>query len=487
MCGVVGILSKKKVAVQIHDLLMQLQHRGQDAAGIITADNRFHIKIGSGLVRDVFNLEDMKVLHGNLGIGHVRYPTSGTLCAQEAQPFWIGSPYGIAMAHNGQLTNYKQLADYLKTEKRRHLNTESDSETLIHLLACSLEEQGDIDNNINNKDNINNKNEQDKEQLFFEQLIQAVRNIMLNAKGSYSVVSSIIGKGLVAFRDPFGIRPLVIGKKQEEDGFESTVIASESSGFYALGYEQVGDVHAGELVYVATSGKCYRKNIIVKDFRPCMFEMVYFARPDSKLDDISVYRARLRLGQNLAQSWQEKFADLPVDVVIPVPFTSNTSALSFATKLGVRYSEGLYKNAFIGRTFIMPDDATRKRSVKFKLSPQITEIKDKHVILVDDSIVRGTTSKEIAKMVREAGAKSVYLASTCPELKFPCKYGIDIPTKDELIASRYNLTQLKEYIGVDALLYQSHSDLTEALSRRGRHHLKKPCMACLDGEYFDDQ
>ena len=485
MCGVVGIISKNKVAVQIHDLLMQLQHRGQDAAGIITADDKFHIKIGSGLVRDVFDIQDMHSLDGNLGIGHVRYPTSGTLCEQEAQPFWIGSPYGIAMAHNGQLTNYEQLASYLKNEKRRHLNTESDSETLIHLLACSLEEQDDILNSDGSE--LNSELNPKQEQMFFQQLIKAVRNIMVNAKGSYSVVSSIIGKGLIAFRDPFGIRPLVIGKKILEDGFESTVIASENSGFYSLGYEQVDDVQAGELFYIASSGNSYRETIITKDFRPCMFEIVYFSRPDSKIDDISVYRARLRLGQNLAQSWQEQFSHLPVDVVIPVPFTSNTSALSFATKLGVRYSEGLYKNAFIGRTFIMPDDKARKRSVKFKLSPQVTEIKDKHIILVDDSIVRGTTSKEIVKMVKEAGAKSVYLVSTCPELKFPCKYGIDIPTKEELIAHRYDLTQLQKYIGVDALLYQTHENLVEAISRRGKHQINKPCMACLDGEYFENQ
>ena len=480
MCGVIGILSPKKVAVQIHDLLLQLQHRGQDAAGIITASERFNIKIGSGLVKDVFTQEDMKNLDGNLGIGHVRYPTAGTLSAEEAQPFWIGSPYGIAMAHNGQLTNYEQLAKYLKKEKRRHLNTQSDSETLIHLIASGLEEQEDLDNKQDENNDLNN------EEKFFEQLIVAIRNVMLNSKGSYSVVSMILGKGLIGFRDPHGIRPLVMGEREEDCGNKSIVIASENAGFYALGFTQISDVLPGELVYVGLSGKIYKKQLITKDFRPCMFETVYFSRPDAKIDDISVYRARLRLGQNLALRWQERFSDLPVDVVIPIPFTSNTAALSFATKLGVRYSEGLYKNPFIGRTFIMPDDAMRKRSVRFKLAPQETEIRGKNIILVDDSIVRGTTSREIVKMVRESGAASVYLVSTCPELKHPCFYGIDIPTAKELIASKLSLEELKKELNVDALLYQDKTDLAEALTRRGKYEIHKPCMACLDGEYFHE-
>ena len=472
MCGVVGVLSKKKVAVQIHDLLMQLQHRGQDAAGIITANERFNIKIGQGLVKDIFTQDDMANLNGNLGLGHVRYPTSGSLASDETQPFWIGSPYGIAMAHNGQLTNYEKLAEYLKKEKRRHLNTKSDSETLIHLLASSLEDQG---------------GDVDTDEGFFAQLEKAIRNLMLNAQGSYSVVCSIIGKGLVAFRDPHGIRPLVMGEREEDGGDKSYVIASENAGFYALGYEQVEDILPGELVFISLAGKVFRKVILQKDFRPCMFEKVYFSRPDAKIDDVSVYRARLRLGQNLASKWQEKFSDIPVDVVIPVPFTSNTAALSFATKLGVRYSEGLYKNPFIGRTFIMPDDAIRRRSVRYKLAPQETEIRDKNVILVDDSIVRGTTSREIVKMVRESGAKSVYLVSTCPEIIHPCFYGIDIPTEAELIAYKHSLEELEKEFGVDGLLYQSQDDLIEALTRRGKYETKKPCMACLDGEYFHEE
>ena len=471
MCGVVGVLSLKKVAVQIHDFLLQLQHRGQDAAGIITANNRFNVKLGTGLVKDVFTIEDMKSLKGNLGIGHVRYPTAGSLSEEEAQPFWIGSPYGIAMAHNGQLTNYQQLADHLKNDKRRHLNTESDSETLIHLLANGLEEQNGM---------------AEKEEDFFVQMCNAVRNVMLNARGSYSVVSAVIGKGLIAFRDPHGIRPLVMGERVEDDGSKSIVIASENAGFYALGYTQVDDVRPGEIVYVSLTGVVYRKQILQKEFRPCMFESVYFARPDAKIDDISVYRARLRMGQNLAVKWKDKFAELPVDLVIPIPFTSNTAALSFANQLGVRYSEGLYKNPFIGRTFIMPDDTIRRRSVRYKLAPQETEIRDKNVILVDDSIVRGTTSREIVKMVRESGAKSVYLVSTCPEIKHPCFYGIDIPTEKELIAYRFSLDELKIELGVDALLYQSQEDLVEALTRRGKYNIKKPCKACLDGDYFHE-
>lgn len=499
MCGVIGILSPKKVAVQIHDLMIQLQHRGQDAAGIITATERFNMKIGTGLVKDVFTQEDMNSLDGNMGIGHVRYPTAGSLSEEEAQPFWIGSPYGIAMAHNGQLTNYNDLAKYLKKEKRRHLNTQSDSETLIHLIACGLEEQEDLDNGDSDSDSDGASDSDaniDSEELFFEQLVVAIRNVMLNARGSYSVVSMILGKGLIGFRDPHGIRPLVMGERVESEGVDgnivdgkiekSIVMASENAGFYALGFTQTSDILPGELVYVGLSGKIFRKQVLVKDFRPCMFETVYFSRPDAKIDDISVYRARLRLGQNLALRWQERFSDLPVDVVIPIPFTSNTAALSFATKLGVRYSEGLYKNPFIGRTFIMPDDKIRKKSVRYKLAPQETEIRGKHIILVDDSIVRGTTSREIVKMVRESGAASVYLVSTCPEIKHPCFYGIDIPTEKELIASKLNLDELKIELNVDALLYQDKSDLAEALTRRGKYEINKPCMACLDGDYFHE-
>ena len=466
MCAIVGILGQQEAATALYDALMHLQHRGQDAAGILTEDDYFQCKSGKGLVRDAFSKEDIAELRGKLGIAHARYPTAGGQTKKEVQPFWVNSPYGIAMVHNGNLTNTEELTRILTTDRHRYINTESDSEILLNLFA----------------DGFSQKHADDAGEAFFQEICEAIRQVFHYAKGSYSVVSLIHNKGLVAFRDPHGIRPLSIGLKKE-NGNTNYLFSSETSCHHALGFQSQGDVKPGEVIFINHEGQYFKKQLMIKPFRPCMFEYVYFSRPDALLDDVSVYRARLRLGQNLAQHWQSTYPELIPDVVIPVPFSANTSALSMAHALKIRYSEGLYKNPFIGRTFIMPNKALRKRSVHYKLSPQKTEIEGKSVLLVDDSIVRGTTSREIVKMVRACGAKAVYFASTCPPIKFPCFYGIDIPTTKELIASNKHIDQIRQYLDVDALLYQTEEDLIEAITRVGEHNIYKPCMACIDGDY----
>src|SRR3990167_3063819 len=468
MCGIVGIFSHDEVAAELYDSLIHLQHRGQDAAGILTCDSRFHPKHGLGLVREAFSPKEMDILKGHMGIAHVRYPTAGGYSEADIQPLWLGSPRGIALAHNGNLVNYDQLSTTIRHEQHRHLNSTLDSEALLLLLADNLATGSYRDHD---------------EDMFFEQLTHAVKNIYTTVEGSYSVVSVVIGKGLVAFRDPHGIRPLVWGERLREDGTKDYIFASETTPFYALGFEPKGDIAPGEVAYVNQAGKLYRQVVETKAFSPCVFEYVYFARPDATLDGVSVYRARLRMGQNLAKQWKEKYPELQPDVVIPAPFTANTAALSFAHELGVRYSEGLYKNPFIGRTFIMPNQRTRSRHVRYKLTPQKTEIENQVVLIVDDSIVRGTTSREIVKMVREFGAKEIYFVSTCPPIKNPCFYGIDIPSRKELIAAHCTEEQIREYLNVDRLLYQTQADLVEAITRRGEHHIKRPCMACMDGIY----
>lgn len=466
MCGIAGLISHKPVAAELYESLVQLQHRGQDAAGIMTCDERFHSKIGKGLARDVFQPEDIRALTGNLGIAHARYPTAGGFSIEEAQPFWLGSPYGIALAHNGNLTNCNQLKQKLHSQ-RRHLNTRSDSEMLIHLFAEGFAKHLPTDS--------------DSE--FFEHICDALKHVFEAAKGSYSVVSSIIGKGLIAFRDPHGIRPLVMGRRERSEGTD-ILIASENTPFSSLNFTLSGDILPGEVVYISLSGQEFRRQLQVAEFRPCIFEYVYFARPDSRLNQIGVYRSRLRMGENLAKRWREIYPELKPDVVVPVPFTSNTAALAFAQTLDLPYSEGLYKNPFIGRTFIMPDTALRQRSVRHKLSPQPSELKDKNVLLLDDSIVRGTTSREIVRMVKEAGAKAVYFVSACPPVRFPCHYGINIPTYEELIANQKTLAEIQTYLGVDALLYQTQPDLAEAVIRTSEQKINKFCMACMDGQYI---
>lgn len=467
MCGIVGIHSQTPVASELHECLIHLQHRGQDAAGILTSDTRFYPKHGLGLVREIFTPSVLATLHGHVGIAHTRYPTAGGYSANDVQPLWIGSPRGVALAHNGNIVNYPDLVDEISVKQHRHLNSSLDSEALLHLLADQLASgsyaQSDTD--------------------FFEQLCIAVKHIYDRVKGSYSVVSVVMGKGLVAFRDPNGIRPLVLGERVHPDGKKDWIFASETTPFYSLGFQPLGDLAPGEVAFVSQSGELFRRVLTNETFRPCVFEYVYFARPDATLNGVSVYRSRLRMGQNLAKTWKEKFPDSLPDVVIPVPFTANTAALSFAHELGVRYSEGLYKNPFIGRTFIMPNQTVRSRSVRHKLTPQKTEIENKIVLVIDDSIVRGTTSREIVKMIRENGAKAVYLVSSCPPIMHPCYYGIDLHSQDELIAANQTQQAIADYLKVDRLLYQTEAGLVEAVTRRGDHRIEKPCMACMDGDY----
>ena len=462
MCGIVGILGHKHAATSIYDSLIHLQHRGQDAAGIVTCDNKLHRAAGPGLVRSVITQPNIKNLPGNFGIGHVRYPTAGSVDnIKEIQPFIVNQPYEMAFAHNGNLVNQKWLAKHLKETYKINLKTGSDSEILCNLFAAGMKTAP-------------------KSSDLFAQICHATKILHKLVQGSYSMVICLAGHGLVALRDPHGIRPLVYGKKPNG----KYIFASEPTMFFTFDFEDIFNVEPGEVIFVNTEGKLHKKIISQKPFSTCFFEYVYFSRPDSTLDNINVYRARLRMGQNLAEAWLKKHPDIRPDVVIPAPSTSNTAALSFANILGIRYSEGIYKNPFISRTFIMPTDSERKKSVRYKLCPQPFEIKGKDVLVLDDSIVRGTTSKEIVSMLKSSGAKKIYFVTTCPPVKFPCFYGIDIPTSRELIAANKSIEEIKEYLGVDELLYQSIEDVVEAITRKGNHHVKNPCLACLNGKYL---
>ena len=469
MCGIAGIYSHNPVAPELYESVVHLQHRGTDAAGIMTYDDRMHKHKGLGLARDVFKQENISLLKGNIGISHNRYPTHGEFGHGEVQPVWTSVPYGIAIAHNGQIINYDELVSEVTNEGQRYLNTTSDTEVLLHILAEELRKNG----------NPNTSEE------FFELLCKAVTTVFSKVRGAYSVTGIVIGKGLFAFRDPRGIRPLVKGERDNNGGTDY-IFASENTMFYSMGYEPKGNVLPGELIYVDNDGKQFSKRLVKEEFNPCIFEYVYFARPDAVLNDVGVYRSRLRMGQNLAEAWKKKYPDVKPDIVIPAPSTANTSALAFAHEIGVRYSEGLYKNHFIGRTFIMPGQKERTRSVRHKLVPQDTEIRGKKVLIVDDSIVRGNTSREIVRMVKDVGAKEVYFVSACPPVKHPCYYGVDMPTYEELIVNSKNGSDeriLPDILGVDILMYQEIEDLVEAVTRRGDHHIVKPCMACLDGHY----
>ncbi len=466
MCGTLGIFSHKPVAQELYEGLIHLQHRGQDACGILTYNEKFHIKRGSGLVRDTFVQEDMEMLKGNIGIGHVRYPTAGSKFSFEnTQPLMIFAPYGIAMSHNGDLTNYFELREELSTKDRSYFNTTSDLEIILNIFAMEMQKRFDNDSDI------------------FQNICESVEVVFNRCRGAYSVCGIVAGKGMVVFRDPHGIRPLVCGLRQNEDGTRDYIFASENTMFYPLGFKHQGNVQPGEVVFINMKGEMYSKKLRNEIFTPDIFEYVYLSRPDSMINNVSVYRARLRMGQNLAKRWMEKYPEIKPDIVIPIPFSSNTAALSFAHEIGVRYSEGIYKNPFVGRTFMMPGQTQRRKSVLQKLSPQEVEIKGKNVMLIDDSIVRGTTSKEVVKMVRESGAKKIYFATPCPPIKFPDFYGIDIPTRGELIAANRTVEEIRDYIGVDILLYQEIADLVEAVTRRGDHNIDRPSMPYLDGWY----
>lgn len=466
MCGIVGIVGCGPANQALYDGLTLLQHRGQDAAGIVTTDDsgRLYMRKGIGLARDVFHTRHMIRLQGNSGIGHCRYPTAGTQTSAEAQPFYVNSPYGIVMAHNGNLTNADDLKRQLYEADLRHINTSSDTEVLLNVFAHELQKVAT------------------STRLEPDQVFAAVRQVHQRCRGGYAVATLIAGRGLLAFRDTHGIRPVVLGRRDTVMGTEH-MIASESVALDALGFTLVRDLKAGEAVYIENDGSVHAKVCADKtEHAPCLFEFVYFARPDSIIDDVSVYKSRLRMGQHLADKVQREWAGHDIDVVIPIPDTSRTSALEMANRLGVKYREGFIKNRYIGRTFIMPGQQLRRKSVRQKLNAIELEFRGKNVLLVDDSIVRGTTSEQIIQMARDAGAKKVYMASAAPPVRYPNVYGIDMPAVEELIAHDRTEPEIAEAIGADWLIYQSLEDLIEAV-RTGNTALKRFEGCCFTGEY----
>ncbi len=465
MCGVVGIVSHGPVNQALYDALTVMQHRGQDAAGIVTwGEDGLCQRRNNGLVRDVFRKRHMLQLTGNVGIGHIRYPTAGGSRSAEAQPFYVNSPYGICLGHNGNLTNHDQLAELLTRQDRRHLNTGSDSEVLLNVFAHEL--------------SLRANGRPTPSQVF-----DAVEAVHERCKGGYAVVAMIVGFGIVAFRDPNGIRPLVFGKRQSEHGAEY-MVASESVALDILQFERVRDVLPGETLFIENSGVLHNREYPgAVRHTPCIFEFVYFARPDSILDNLSVYKARLRMGEELAGKIVRDFHDHDIDVVIPIPDTSRTSALQVAYHLGVKYREGFIKNRYIGRTFIMPGQAERAVSVRRKLNAIDLEFRGKNVLLVDDSIVRGTTSRQIIKLAREAGASKVYFASAAPPVRFPNVYGIDMPAASELIANGRSLEDIQQAIGADRLIYQDLPGLVRSV-RHGNSAISEFDTSCFSGEYI---
>ncbi len=467
MCGILGIVARSPVNQLLYDGLLLLQHRGQDAAGIVTSEhNAFHMHKGSGMVRDVFRTRNMRDLPGNIGIAHCRYPTAGAAFkVAEAQPFYVNSPFGIVLGHNGNLTNAEQLKQEMFRTDLRHINTGSDSEVLVNVLAHELE-QASV-----------------KLRLEPQTIFTAVANVHKRLRGAYAVVAMIAGYGVVAFRDPFGIRPAVIGYNETDAGTEY-MVASESVAVDALGFRVLRDIAPGECIFIDEDGGFHAQQTAAHaSLNPCIFEYVYLARPDSLIDGASVYEARLNMGEALAAKIRRQYRDLQVDVVIPIPDSSRASALQLATGLGVPYREGFVKNRYIGRTFIMPGQAVRRRSVRQKLNPMALEFSGKNVLLVDDSIVRGTTSREIVQMAREAGARKVFFASAAPPVRFPNVYGIDMPTRAELIAAHRTEEEVAREIGADALIYQDLEALKEAV-RRCNPKLASFETSCFDGHYI---
>ncbi len=465
MCGIVGIVGKSPVNQSIYDALTVLQHRGQDAAGIVTSDNgRLYLRKDNGLVRDVFHTRHMRRLTGNTGIGHVRYPTAGSSTSAEAQPLYVNSPYGITLAHNGNLTNDDELKKELYSTDRRHLNTNSDSEVLLNVLAHELQVK-------------------DKNQLSSDDIFDAVSKVFQRCKGAYAAVALISGHGLVCFRDPNGIRPAVFGKRVTDAGTEY-MVSSESVALDALGFELIDDIGAGEAIFITEDGELHRKQCVADShLTPCIFEHVYLARPDSLIDNVSVYKARLRMGEQLAHKIKKDWPDHDIDVVIPIPDTSLTSAVQLAHELGVKMRHGFIKNRYIGRTFIMPGQQLRKKSVRQKLNAIDLEFKDKNVLLVDDSIVRGTTSGQIIEMAREAGANKVYFASAAPPVRYPNVYGIDMPSVHELIAHGRTEDEVGELIGADKIFYQDIDDMVEAV-REGNPEIQEFDLSVFTGDYI---
>ncbi|MFT4727520.1 MAG: amidophosphoribosyltransferase [Granulosicoccus sp.] len=465
MCGIIGIVGRESVSPRLYDGLTLLQHRGQDAAGIATChDGRLVLRRGAGLVRDVFSSSDIQRLEGRMGIAHVRYPTAGTSGQAEAQPFYVNSPYGIVMAHNGNLTNSDVLQRELFESDLRHINTRSDSEVLLNVFAHELQDL------------------KPSTHLTADMIFATVAAVHRRCRGAYAVIGMVVGRGVFAFRDPLGIRPAVIGERRTDAGTEYCV-ASESVALQGLGFTLLRDIAAGEAVYIDMDGNLHSEQCAQNPvLSPCIFEYVYLARPDSIIDNISVYKSRMRMGEALAKRILLERPDHDIDVVIPIPDTSRTSALEVAVNLGVKYREGFIKNRYIGRTFIMPGQQLRKKSVRQKLSPIELEFSGKNVLLVDDSIVRGTTSGQIVEMARDAGAKKVYMASAAPPVRYPNVYGIDMPAVDELIAHNKTILEIQKAIGADWLVYQTVEDLIEAV-RYDKNPIDNFESSCFTGEY----
>jgi amidophosphoribosyltransferase len=467
MCGIIGVAARSPVNQILYDGLLLLQHRGQDAAGIVTAaGQRFHMHKGPGLVRDVFRTRDMRSLPGTIGIGHCRYPTAGSAFDDaEAQPFYVNSPFGIVLAHNGNLTNADQLKQEMFRTDLRHINTGSDSEVLLNVLAHELEIAAT------------------GPQIDPDTVFEAVTNVHRRCRGAYAVVAMIAGAGLLAFRDPYGIRPLVIGRGDTPEGPE-WIVASESVALDSLGFRVERDVAPGEAILIGEDGRLTARQCADQPkLAPCIFEYVYLARPDSLIDGVSVYETRLRMGEHLAGKIRRQHPDLRIDVVIPVPDTSRPCALQLATSLGVAYREGFVKNRYIGRTFIMPGQTVRRKSVRQKLNAMALEFRGKNVLIVDDSIVRGTTSREIVQMARESGASKVFFASAAPPVRFPNVYGIDMPTREELIATRRSEDEIAAEIMADAVIYQD-LDALKAAIRQVNPALRDFEASCFDGCYI---
>jgi amidophosphoribosyltransferase len=467
MCGIVGVISKQPVNQLIYDALLLLQHRGQDAAGIVTMlGTKCFMHKARGMVRDVFRTRNMRALPGMVGLGQVRYPTAGNAYSEEeAQPFYVNAPFGIVLVHNGNLTNAQALKQELFDIDRRHINTESDTEVLINILAHELEMAArDLP-------------------LSPEEIFRAVHAVHRRVQGSYAVVALIAGYGLLAFRDPYGIRPLCFGTLVDAAGHQDVMVASESVALEGTGHKLERDVAPGEAIFIDLQGRLHSRQCAdAPVLNPCMFEYVYLARPDSVIDGISVYQARLNLGETLAQRVISTMPPSDIDVVIPIPESSRPSAMQLAQKIGKPYREGFVKNRYVGRTFIMPGQGVRKKSVRQKLNAIGVEFKGRNVLLVDDSIVRGTTSKEIVQMAREAGANKVYMASAAPPVRFPNVYGIDMPTKEELIAHGRTMEEIRQFIGADALIYQDVAAMKRVVGALN------PAItgfeaSCFDGHY----
>jgi amidophosphoribosyltransferase len=464
MCGIVGMVGNAPVNQRLYDALTVLQHRGQDAAGIVTSsDGELYVRKGAGLVRDVFQQHHMVELKGNIGIGHVRYPTAGGDRVCEAQPFYVNAPYGICLAHNGNLTNAAELAAILIREDRRHLNTSSDSEVLLNVFASELQRVG-------------------AQRITAVDVFTALNAVYRRCRGGYAVVALLIGHGVLGFRDPNGIRPLVLGRRDSARGPE-WMLASESVALQALGFKFERDIAPGEGVFIDEEGRLHAQQFGAHlRHTPCIFEYVYFARPDSIIDRISVYRARMRMGDKLAEKILRVYPDHDIDVVIPIPDTSRTSAMQVALKLGLKYREGFIKNRYIGRTFIMPGQQQRATSVRRKLNAIDLEFRGKNVLLVDDSIVRGTTSAQIVELAREAGARKVYFASAAPPVRFPNVYGIDMPAANELVAAGRTVEEVASLIGADWLVYQDLEDLVAACQHEDAQ-IEEFDTSCFSGEY----